>query len=116
MTATFIVKGHKVRSASQRRFIVVNAREHTVFTAHAICGKHRSWIRVGSGVSADAARAAADENIRIRQIQDVVDIEIIEHAPFANIEFRSDDVEKAKARARKFGDAVVIDTVTGEQV
>jgi hypothetical protein len=92
MSATFTVRGHKIRTASQRRYIVaiVQPRERTVTVAQ--------W----NGEAMVPAQVVVPAGARIHK--------------------RSDSIATARQHAQRYGYqtggsfAVVVDTATGSEV
>lgn len=107
MTArTFTVRGIKMRTSSNRRFVVVVARaEDVVVDAERVVAT-RTFSRVSD-------RQICSASITERRAE--------RYVAFSTIVARSDSVETARRRARQHGAGpgsfvAVVDTTTGEEV
>lgn len=116
MTTTFTVRGHKVRSASMRRFIVVKVTtdkwavmdEITTasgYTYHEVAREERTGFRRIFTTEAEAVEACgAGQTVKVWS------------KAGATVEKRSDAAATARAHASRIGGCVVIDTTTGEEI
>jgi hypothetical protein len=108
--STFTIRGFKVRSASQRRFIVVVGREHEYAVVRD--AKTAEWI---TDSNFDPARVAA-----ARAYPAVYTVDT--YIPYVEVFRRTDSIETARTVARRKsqsgfrGFVVVIDTATGNEV
>lgn len=113
--ATFTVRGHKLRSASTRRFLVVRIKSDAwavmnIQTSswghdfHQVAFDGRGF-RMVFATEAEAIEACGDDQV----------VKVWSTAG-ATVEKRSDSVTTARAHASRIGGCVVIDTATGEEI
>lgn len=112
---TFTVRGHKIRSASIRRFLVVRVKTDawavmdTVDTAwgstyHEVAKDPRTGFRMIYKTEAEAEAARGEGQV----------VKVWSKAG-ATVEKRSDSFATAKSHASRIGGCVIVDTTTGEE-
>lgn len=116
MSKTFTVRGHKVRSASMRRFIVVRVTTDKWAVMDEVVDPKYGYpfervasdtrgFRMIFGTEAEAVEACGTGQVVKRW-----------STAKAEIAKRSDSIATARSHALSVGGGVVIDTVTGEEV
>ena len=114
MTAkTFTIRGHKVRSASMRRFIVVRVTSDKWAVMDEITdATGYSYDEVATAASGFRAIFATEAVEACGAGQKVK----VWSKAGATIEKRSDSIAVARGYASRIGGCVVVDTTTGEEV